>query len=130
MELLVLVTAFVALLALTAVAIRLYMLVRRVHQLVDGEISATVRNLGETVQGIRRTVGKLDEGLASLNSTLSRVDRVTTTLEPESLARTMAQPALRKLASWLGGLRRGLATVRSQQTGAAAASGEDDSETG
>jgi uncharacterized protein YoxC len=129
MDKLVLLAALVALIALTVAVIRLCALIKRLHRLVDCEVSATVRDMGETVQGIRRTVGKLDDGLDSLNSTLARVDRMTATVAPESLARSVAQPALRKVASWLGGLRRGLA-AQSGRTGAAGAAGAEDSEAG
>ena len=130
MNTLVMVAALAALLALTAVAIRAYLLIGRVHQLVDSEVSATIRSLEETVQGVRRTAGKLDDNLESLGTTLARVERLTATLEPDALARTVAQPALRTLASWLRGLRRGLESVRGEHPRLREAKGEDESEAG
>jgi len=130
MNTLVLAAAFIALVAVTAVAVRAYLLVKRLHDLVDRDVSAVIEDLGETVQGTRRAVGKVDDNLDSLASTLARVDRVTAALEPDSLARVVAQPALRKLATWLGGLRRGLATARSQSGSASGGAGEDGSEAG
>ena len=130
MNTLVLAAAFIALAAVTAVAVRAYLFVKRVHQLVDRDVSAVIQDLGETVQGARRAVGKLDDNLDSLASTLARIDRVTAALEPDSLARVVAQPALRKLATWLGGLRRGLAAARSQSASGSGGAGEDDSEAG
>ncbi len=130
MQTLVLVAAFVALLVAIGVAVRTYLLVKRLDELVESEVSSTIRQLDETVRGVRGTLGKLDEGVESLASALARVDRATEQLEPDSLARTMAQPALRKLASWLGGLRRGLASARGGKPRKTASADDGETEAG
>lgn len=119
MQQIMLFAAAVALLALAALAIRAYFLVKRTHtlldqvgRLVDTEVTEVVRTLGGAARGVEQAVGKLDKGLESLSSTLDRVDRVTHKLEPEYLAHTVAQPVLAKLAAWVGGVRKGLARVR------------------
>ena len=119
MEKLALLAAALALLALTALAVRAYFLLKRIHQLVDqvgrlvdSDVASTVRALGDTARGAQQAVGKLDKGLASLANSLDRLDRLTVNLEPESLARTVLQPALAKTVAWLGGVRKGLASVR------------------
>ena len=122
MEKLALLAAAVALLALAAVAIRAYFLVKRIHQLTDqvgrlleSEVSSTIRALGDTARGAQAAVGKLDDGLGSLASSLDRVDRLTAKLEPESLARTVLHPTVARLAAWVGGLRKGLASSRARR---------------
>jgi hypothetical protein len=119
---LVLLAAVVALLALAALAIRAYFLVRRAHQfldqvgrLVEEEVRVTLGRLAETARGVEKTVGKLDEGLSSLASTLARVDRLGEKLEPESLARTIISPAVGKITSWIAGVRRGMRSVRARK---------------
>jgi hypothetical protein len=119
MEKLALFAAAVALLALAALAIRAYLLVKRIHdlvdqvgRLVDSDVGSTVRAWGDTARGVQQAVGKLDDGFGSLATSLDRVDRLTERLEPESLARTVVQPAVAKIASWLVGLRKGLASAR------------------
>lgn len=119
MQQIMLFAAAVALLALAALAIRAYFLVKRTHtlldqvgRLLDTEVAGTVRTLGGAARGVEQAVGKLDKGLESLSSTLDRVDRVTHKLEPDYLAHTVAQPVLAKLAAWVGGVRKGIARVR------------------
>jgi len=119
MQQIMLFAAAVALLALAALAVRAYFLVKRTHTLLDQvgglldtEVAEVVRRLGGAARGVEQAVGKLDKSLESLSSTLDRVDRVTHKLEPDYLAHTVAQPVLAKLAAWVGGLRRGLARVR------------------
>jgi hypothetical protein len=116
---LALLAAALAGLAVAALAIRAYYAVKGLHQLiervgrvVESEVAGAVRTLGETARGVQQTVGKLDEGLQSLANTLDRVDRLSAKLEPESLARTVVTPAVAKLATWIGGLRKGLASAR------------------
>lgn len=110
--------AGVALLALAALALRLFVLVgrlqvliERVRTLVDADIASVVQAVGHTARGAEQAVGKLDKGLESLASALARVDGIVEKLEPESLARTVAQPAAAKLAAWVSGLRKGLSSV-------------------
>ena len=119
METLALVAAFLAAIALLALAIRGYYLVKRLHQLVDSldrtvenEVNPAVRGWREAADGIKQAAGKLESGAASLATTLDRVDRLTERLEPDSLLRTMMGPAIMKLASWVAGFRKGMASVR------------------
>ena len=132
MQQIMLFAAAVALLALAALAIRAYFLVKRTHTLLDqvgklleAEVTDVVRTLGGAARGVEQAVGKLDKGLEALSSTLQRVDHVTQKLEPESLAHTVGRPALAKLAAWVGGLRKGLARVRRGRGGAVEASAAD-----
>ncbi|MBE9566971.1 MAG: hypothetical protein IMF16_09495, partial [Proteobacteria bacterium] len=89
-----------AALAAVAVGIRIFVLVGRLQQLletvkrtVESDVTDTVRELGETARGVQKAVGKLDDGLGSLASSLDRVDRLTEKLEPDSVTRTVVQPA-------------------------------------
>lgn len=126
MQQIMLFAAAVALLALAALAIRAYFLVKRTHALLDAEVADVVRTLGGVARGVEQAVGKLDKGLEALSSTLDRVDRVTQKLEPESLAHTVGRPALAKLAAWVGGVRKGFARVRrGRAVEASAADAED-----
>jgi len=116
---LALLAAALAGVAVAALAIRGYYAVKGLHQLIDRlgqvvetEVAGAVRTLGETARGVQQTVGKLDDGLQSLANTLERVDRLSAKLEPESLARRVMTPAAAKLATWVGGLRKGLASAR------------------
>jgi len=126
MQQIMLFAAAVALLALAALAIRAYLLVKRTHELLDAEVAEVVRTLGGAARGVEQAVGKLDKGLEALSSTLDRVDRVTQRLEPEYLAHTVAQPALAKIGAWLGGLRKGLARARRGGRGEAEAAEVED----
>jgi hypothetical protein len=130
MEGLVLAAALVALLAAAGVAVRAYFLLKRIHRMVDSEIAPTVQALRDTLQEVRGTVGKLDKGVESLASMLERVDRVTEKLEPESMARAAARAPLKKLASWIGGVRRGLASIRGEKAACAPGPDEDEAEAG
>lgn len=110
--------ATLAALALIFLAVKIYLLVARattlvdkVGRLVDTEIAEAARAWGEAARGVQNAVGKLDQGLESLSVTLGRVDRVAQRLEPEQLTLSMLQPALAKVSSWLGGVRRGLSEV-------------------
>jgi hypothetical protein len=123
--------AAIALLALAALAVRLIMLVARVHALVDkvgglveNDVASTVRAMGDTARGAQQAIGKLDKGLDSLATSLERVDRITQKLEPESLARTVMQPAVAKVTSWVAGLRRGLSSVLTRGKGQTKEGGE------
>ena len=122
MEGLVQLAAAIALLALAALAIRVYVLVTRVHRLTDqvsrlveSDVAAAIRALGDTARGARHAIGKLDDGFASLAKSLQRIDRLTEKLEPESMAQTVLRPAVAKIGSWLAGVRRGLASVRTRR---------------
>ena len=126
MQQVMLFAAAVALLALAALAIRAYLLVKRTHELLDAEVADVIRTLGGAARGVEQAVGKLDKGLEALSSTLDRVDRVTQKLEPESLAHTVAQPALAKIAAWVGGIRKGLARARRDKKGEAGAAEAED----
>ena len=126
MQQIVLFAAAVALFALAALAIRAYLLVKRTHELLDAEVADVVRTLGGAARGVEQAVGKLDTGLESLSSTLDRVDRVTQKLEPESLAQQVTQPALAKIAAWVGGIRKGLARARRDRKGETGAAEAED----
>ena len=110
-----------AALAAVAVGIRIFVLVGRLQQLletvkrtVESDVTDTVRELGE------KAVGKLDDGLGSLASSLDRVDRLTEKLEPDSVTRTVVQPAVAKIAAWIGGVRKGMSAARERKARGAA----------
>lgn len=114
-----LIAASLAALVLAAVGIRAYFLVKRLHgvldrvdQLVASDATTTVRALGDTARGAQAAVAKLEDGLSALASTLERVDRLSANLEPDSMARTVAQPIVTKVLAWISGLRKGLGSVR------------------
>ncbi|MBN1459277.1 MAG: hypothetical protein JXA57_07060 [Armatimonadetes bacterium] len=107
-----------AALAFVFLVVKVYVLVARatavvdkVGRLVDTEMAEAARAWGEAARGVQNAVGKLDQGLESLSVTLARVDRVAQRLEPEQLTLSVLQPALAKVGSWLGGVRRGLSEV-------------------
>jgi len=117
------VTACLAAVAVLALAIRSCYLVKRLHQLVDSlsrsveeELNPAVRSWREAADGVKHAAGKLDSGAASLASTLDRLDHFTEKLEPDSLLRTMMGPAILKLASWVAGFRKGMASVHAGKT--------------
>jgi hypothetical protein len=114
-----LIAASLAALVLAAVGIRAYFVVKRLHalldrvdQLVASDVAATVRALGDTARGAQAAVAKLENGLSTLASTLERVDRLSANLEPDSMARTVAQPVVTKVLGWISGLRKGLGSAR------------------
>jgi hypothetical protein len=115
---LALLAATLAALAVTAVAIRAYLAMGRLHRLVEqvgkveAELAQTIEAWGQTARGVQQAVGNLDDGLKSLAKTLERVDRLTERLEPESVARTVVAPMVAKMAAWVSGLRKGLASAR------------------
>jgi hypothetical protein len=118
METLALFAAILAAAALIVLIIKAYIFVARatavlekVGHLVDTDVAAAARSWCEAARGVQNAVGKLDQGLESLSSTLARVDRMTQKLEPETLTLSMLQPALSRVSSWLGGIRRGLSEV-------------------
>jgi len=113
-----LITAIAAGLAVIVVSIRLYIVARqaqvvlaRLSDVVDVELRATIRSWGDTAQGVQNATRKLDAGLEALGAMLSRFDRLTAKLEPEIATLSVIQPAIAKLSSWLGGVRKGLAGV-------------------
>ena len=118
METLALLAATLAAAALVALIIKAYILVARatalvekVGQLVDADIATSARSWGEAARGVQTAVGKLERGLESLSSTLARIERMTQRLEAEAMTLSVLQPALAKVGSWLGGLRRGFSGV-------------------
>ena len=132
-----LLAATLAALAAAALAIRAYLAVARLQAVIDQvgkavetDLRATIRAWGNTAQGLQQAVGKLDGSLQSLASTLERVDRVTEKLEPESVARTVVAPAVAKLAAWVAGLRKGLASTRHGKGRAKAGAGPGEGEEG
>lgn len=118
MEKVALAAATLAALVVAVVAIRLYMLISRAQSAVDrlerllgSEAVSAVRAWEEAARGVGEAAGKLGAGLESLASALRRLDRVTEKVEPEVLRLTAIQPAVAKVASWLGGVSKGLADV-------------------
>ena len=101
---------------------RIARLVDQVGRLLDSEVTPAVRAWRETAEGVRTAATTLDSGCVSLASALDRIDRLTEKLEPDSLMRTMVGPAIAKIASWVAGFRKGIASVR----GAKAEEGLDD----
>jgi len=93
------------------VMIRAQAVVDRLGRLVDSELTPTVRAWEETARGVQNAARKLDEGLGSLARTLGRVDRMSEKLEPEVVTLSVIQPAMAKVVSWLGGVRKGLGEV-------------------
>ena len=123
MEQLALLGAFVAAIAIAALAIRAYYLIKRVHAIVDSvekEIAPITRGANEIVQTVKGAADKLDAGAASVAKALERVDHLTERLEPESWPRTLVGSTLGRLKSWVAGFRKGVASVR----GAKGAKGE------
>jgi len=118
METLALLAATLAAVALIVVSVKAYFLmiraqavVDRLGRLVDSELTPTVRAWEETARGVQNAARKLDEGLGSLARTLARVDRMSEKLEPEVVTLSVIQPAMAKVVSWLGGVRKGLGDV-------------------
>ncbi|MCJ7750190.1 MAG: hypothetical protein MUQ65_03705 [Armatimonadetes bacterium] len=118
METLALLAATLAATALIVVSVKAYLLMIRAQAVVDGlgrlvesELTPTVRAWGETARGVQDAARKLDEGLGSLARTLGRVDRISERLEPEVVTLSVIQPAVAKVVSWLGGVRKGLGDV-------------------
>lgn len=118
-----LIVAIAAGLAVVVVSVRLYLVavraqaaVERMRRLAEVELSETIRAWGEAARGVERAAGKLEEGMGKLASTLHRVDRVAERIEPDLLALSALQPALAKVGAWLGGVRKGLATVAGQRS--------------
>jgi len=118
METLALLAATLAAVALIVVSVKAYFLmiraqavVDRLGRLVDSELTPTVRAWEETARGVQNAARKLDEGLGSLARTLGRVDRMSEKLEPEVVTLSVIQPAMAKVVSWLGGVRKGLGDV-------------------
>ena len=118
METLALLAATLAAVALIVVSVKAYFLmiraqavVDRLGRLVDSELTPTVRAWEETARGVQNAARKLDEGLGSLARTLARVDRMSEKLEPEVVTLSVIQPAMAKVVSWLGGVRKGLGEV-------------------
>ncbi len=114
-----LIAAIIAAAALTVVCIRAYLVLVRaqaaldhLNTLVTTEASTAVHAWAEAARGVQRAAGKLDEGIASLNACLHRADRVTEKLEPDLLVVSVIQPAISKVSSWLGGVRKGLSEIR------------------
>ena len=118
METLALLAATLAAAALIAVSVKAYFALVRAEsvveglgQLVESEFAPMVREWGETARGVQGAARKLDEGLGSLARTLGRLDRISERLEPEVVTLSVIQPALAKVASWLGGVKKGLGDV-------------------
>ena len=118
METLALLAAALAGAALIVVSVKAYLLmiraqdvVDRLGRLVEGELTSAMRAWDETARGVENAARKLAEGLGSLARTLGRVDRVTERFEPEVLALSVIRPAAERVASWLGGVRKGLGEV-------------------
>jgi hypothetical protein len=117
-----LIAAVIAAAALVVVCVRAYLfLVRaqaaleRLNALLGTDAQAAIQSWADAAQGVQRAAGKLEEGLASLTRSLSRVDRVTERLEPDFLAASVIQPAISKVSIWLGGVRKGLAEIRAHR---------------
>ncbi len=132
-----LIAASLAGLALAAVGIRAYFLVKRLERLADqlrdfvtSEAGPTMRAVGDTARGARGAAEKLEEGLGSLASTLERADRLTAELEPDSMARRVMEPVVAKIVSWVSGLRKGLGSVRKGRAEAGEAAEGSETETG
>ncbi len=123
METVLMVAALLAAVAVLALALRAYSFVKRLHQVVDAlgrtveqELNPAVRAWREAAEGVRTAANTLDSGCASIASALDRVDRLTEKLEPlggqaDWLMRTMIGPAIAKVASWVSGFRKGIASV-------------------
>lgn len=118
METVALLAATLAAVALIVISVKAYFVmvraeavVARLGRLIDAELSPTVRAWEETARGVQSATRKLDEGLSPLVRTLARVDRVSEKLEPEALTLSVVQPAVTKVVSWLGGVKKGLGEV-------------------
>jgi len=118
METLALLAAMLVAAALVVVSVKAYFLmvraqavVDRLGRLVESELAPTVRAWEETARGVQDAARKLDEGLGSLARTLGRVDRISERLDPEVVTLSVIQPAVTKVVSWLGGVRKGLGEV-------------------
>ncbi len=118
-----LIVAIAAGVAVVVVSVRLYLVavraqaaMERIRRVVEVELTETIKAWGQAAQGVERAAGKIEEGVGRLATTLSRVDRVAERLEPELLGLAALQPALAKVGSWLGGMRRGLTAVTGQRS--------------
>jgi hypothetical protein len=130
MEKVALGAATLAALAVIVLCVKLYALisraesvVERLGRLVESEVGSALRSWEEAARGVQAVAGKLDDGLEALASTLHRVDRITAKLEPEVLRLTAIQPTVAKVASWLSGIRKGLAGAVGQRPKADAGDG-------
>ncbi len=117
-----LIAASIAALVLAAVGVRVYSLVKRLHQLADqvgdvieSSVGPAVKAVGDTARGAQSAVGKLDDGMESLANALGRVDRLTAHMEADSVARTVVQPIVGKLLAWVSGLRKGMKSARGER---------------
>lgn len=113
-----LIAASLAALVLAVVGIKVYVLLTRVHRLMDqlgrileSDVRPTIEALGGVAQGARKAVGKVDDGLTAVASTLERVDRVTGQLEPDSVARGLLEPLVARILAWITRGQRGAASA-------------------
>ena len=113
-----LIAASLAALVLAVVGIKVYVLLTRVHRLLDqvgrileSDVRPTIEALGGVAQGARRAVGKVDDGLTSVANALERVDRLTGRLEPDSVARGVVEPLVAKILAWITRGQKGAASA-------------------
>jgi len=112
--------AALAALAVVVLVIRVLFLVRRVQRVwdqldrtIESDLAPGIRAWGDAARGVQRAAGKLDTGLSSLATTLSRVERASEKLDSGLLMGSVVS----KLGAWLAGVRRGLARAQHHHEG-------------
>lgn len=118
MQTVALVVATGAALVLTVVGVRALFLQARIGRLIeqagrtlDSDVRPALGAWAEAARGLQRAVGKLEQGAAALNRSLDRVERITKMLEADLHALSAIQPAVSRIGSWLGGVRKGLSEI-------------------
>jgi len=137
MQTVALVVATVAALVFTAVGVRALLLQARIGRLIeqagrtlDPDVRQALAAWAEAARGLQQAVGKLEQGMAVLNRSLDRVDRITKTLEADLDTLSAIQPVVSRIGSWLGGVRKGLSEVGGRRPKARRAAEGVDTEAG
>jgi hypothetical protein len=99
--------------AVIALAIRGYLLARRLHRLADevgrmieSDARRALAQVEEAARGVQRTSSHIDAALVPLSSTVHRIERWTAAIAAEALVASAVSPALAKIGEWLSGLRK------------------------
>lgn len=109
-----------AALAVIALVVRAFFLVKRVQSVwqqvqrtVESELAPSLRAWGEAAQGVQQAARKLDGVLAGLDSIVQRLDRLSQRLDSGLLMGA----AVTKVTAWLAGVRRGLQACQHKDSG-------------
>jgi hypothetical protein len=105
----------VAALAVTAAAVRTFLLSARLEKLSDRayrtleeEVQPTLAEVEQTARRIQDSLGKVDATLIPFANTARRIEKWTAAVATETLVATALGPALGKVTSWVSGVRRGV----------------------